>query len=99
MSRGRAVVEILGCILFLIPWLLLIAWSSVPFVRLSWLVREPSAQPGGLAGIYLIKTVIPLFAGLMLLQTLGVIGRKVLILAGRDDLLPPAEHIAPAPAD
>jgi TRAP-type mannitol/chloroaromatic compound transport system permease small subunit len=97
--RARAIVEILGCVLFLIPWLVLIAWSSVPFVRLSWLVREPSAQPGGLAGLYLVKTVIPLFAGLMLLQTLGVIGRKVLVLAGRDNLLPPAEHIPPAPAD
>ncbi|HEX6013313.1 MAG TPA: TRAP transporter small permease subunit [Geminicoccaceae bacterium] len=87
--RARAWVEIAGCALFLIPWLALVFWSSLPFVRLSWLVREPSAQPGGLPGLYLVKTVIPVFAGLMLLQALAVVGRNVLRLAGRDDLLPP----------
>jgi TRAP-type mannitol/chloroaromatic compound transport system permease small subunit len=87
--RTRAVVEIAGCVLLLIPWVVLVAWSSLPFVRLAWLVREPSAQPGGLPGIYLVKSVIPLFGCLMLLQALAVIGRKVLHLAGRDELLPP----------
>ena len=47
--RARAWVEIAGCVLFLVPWLALVFWSSLPFVRLSWLVREPSAQPGGIA--------------------------------------------------
>jgi TRAP-type mannitol/chloroaromatic compound transport system permease small subunit len=97
--RAKAWIEILGCLLFLLPWLALIAWSSLPFVRLSWQVREPSAQPGGLEGIYLVKSVIPLFAALMALQALAVIGRKALLLMGREDLLPPPEHIPPAPAD
>lgn len=97
--RTRAVVEILGCTLFLIPWLLLVTWSSWPFVRLSWLVREPSAQPGGLPGLYLIKSVIPVFAGLMLLQALAVIGRNLLLLAGRTDLLPPPEPSPGAPIE
>lgn len=86
-ERARAVIEILGCLLFLIPWLLLIAWSSQPFVRLAWLVREPSAQPGGLPGIYLVKTMIPVFAALMLLQGLAAIGRRVLVLARREGLV------------
>lgn len=86
--RTRAVVEILGCLVFLVPWLLVIAWSSLPFVRLAWLVREPSAQPGGLPGIYLVKTVIPLFAGLMLLQALAAIGHRVLFLLGREEPAP-----------
>jgi TRAP-type mannitol/chloroaromatic compound transport system permease small subunit len=95
--RVRAWVEIAGCVLFLIPWLALVFWSSLPFVRLSWLVREPSAQPGGLPGLYLVKTVIPVFAGLMLLQALAVVGRKVLFLAGRDDLLPSSSEEPPPP--
>ena len=85
--RARAWIEILGCVLFLIPWLALVAWSSLPFVRLAWLVREPSAQPGGLDGIYLVKAVIPLFALLMLLQALAAIGRRLLLLMGQE--LPP----------
>lgn len=88
--RARAWIEILGCVLFLIPWLLLVAWSSLPFVRLAWLVREPSAQPGGLDGIYLVKTVIPLFALLMLLQALAAIARRLLVLMGHEAPAPPA---------
>ncbi len=87
--RTKAWVEIVGCVVFLVPWLLLILWSSLPFVRLSWRVLEPSAQPGGLPGLFLVKSAIPLFAALMLLQALAVIGRKVIYLAGRDELLRP----------
>lgn len=89
-QHTRAWVEIVGCVVFLVPWLLLILWSSLPFVRLSWRVLEPSAQPGGLPGLFLIKSAIPVFAALMLLQALAVIGRKVIFLAGRDELLRPA---------
>jgi TRAP-type mannitol/chloroaromatic compound transport system permease small subunit len=96
-ARARAWVEIAGCVLFLVPWLLLVLWSSLPFVRLSWLVREPSAQPGGLPGLYLVKTVIPVFAGLMLLQALAVVGRKVLLLAGREEFLAPSPKEPPPP--
>jgi TRAP-type mannitol/chloroaromatic compound transport system permease small subunit len=85
----RAAIELIGCIVFLIPWLLLIAWASWPFVRLSWLVREPSPQAGGLPGYYLVKSLIPLFAVLMLLQALAAIGRSILTLSGRSHLLPP----------
>jgi len=91
---ARAWIEIAGCALFLTPWLVLLLWSSLPFVRLSWRVLEPSAQPGGLQGLYLVKSLLPLFAVLMLLQALAVIGRKTLFLAGRSDLLPPAAGAA-----
>ncbi len=93
-ARTRAWIEIAGCVLCLIPWLLLLLWSTLPFVRLSWRVLEPSAQPGGLPGLYLVKSLLPVFALLMLLQALAVIGRKLLFLAGRDDLLPPAAGAA-----
>ena len=36
--RVRAWLEIAGCLLCLIPWLLLLLWSTLPFVRLSWRV-------------------------------------------------------------
>jgi TRAP-type mannitol/chloroaromatic compound transport system permease small subunit len=87
--RARALVELLGCALFLLPWLAAVAWASWPFVRLSWLVREPSPQPGGLPGLYLVKAAIPLFAALLALQGLAVVARSALVLAGRADLLPP----------
>jgi TRAP-type mannitol/chloroaromatic compound transport system permease small subunit len=80
--RTRAWIELLGCLLLLLPWLGVLAWASWPFVRLAWLVREPSPQAGGLPGFYLVKSVIPLFALLLGLQALATIGRSILTLAG-----------------
>lgn len=93
-ERRRAGVELLGGIVFLIPWLLIIAWASWPFVRLSWMVHEPSPQAGGLPGYYLLKSMIPAFAVLMLLQALASIARSLLVLGGRADLLPPVTRRA-----
>ncbi len=92
--RTRALAELLGCALFLVPWLLVVAWSSWPFVRLSWLVREPSPQSGGLPGLYLVKAAIPLFAVLMLLQAVAAMARSLLVLLSREDLLPPPRRRA-----
>jgi TRAP-type mannitol/chloroaromatic compound transport system permease small subunit len=87
--KRKAAIEVLGVFLFLIPWLLLVLWSSWSFVKLSWAVREPSPQAGGMHGFYLVKSVIPAFAILMMLQGLGIAARSLLVIAGRADLLPP----------
>lgn len=87
--RTRAAVELVGVVLFLLPWTIVLAWSARGFVALSWAVREPSPQAGGLPGLYLVKTAIPLTALLLLLQGLAAAARSFLLLAGRPDLLPP----------
>ena len=87
--RARALVELAGGALLLTPWLAVVAWASWPFVRLSWMVREPSSQAGGLPALYLLKATIPLFAALLLLQGLAAMARSLLVLRGREDLLPP----------
>ena len=87
--RTRALVELAGGALLLLPWLAVVAWASWPFVRLSWMVREPSSQAGGLPAFYLVKAVIPLFAALLLLQGLAAMARGLLVLGRRADLLPP----------
>ena len=46
--RGRAWIDLFGTVVFLLPWLIVVAWTSWPFVRLSWRLLEPSAQPNGL---------------------------------------------------
>jgi TRAP-type mannitol/chloroaromatic compound transport system permease small subunit len=87
--RTRALVELAGGALLLAPWLAVVAWASRPFLRLSWMVREPSPQAGGLPALYLLKAVIPLFAALLLLQGLAAMARSLLVLCRREDLLPP----------
>jgi TRAP-type mannitol/chloroaromatic compound transport system permease small subunit len=89
-ERRRALVDLAGNLLFVLPWTLVLIWSSWGFVRLSWSVLEPSAQAGGLPGLFLVKSVIPLAALLLLLQALAGAARALLRLAGRPDPLGPA---------
>jgi TRAP-type mannitol/chloroaromatic compound transport system permease small subunit len=88
-ERRRALVDLLGNLLFVLPWTFVLIWSSSGFVRLSWSVLEPSAQAGGLPGLFLVKSVIPLAAFLLLLQGLAGAARALLRLAGRPDPLGP----------
>ncbi len=90
--KGRAVIEIIGVLCFLLPWLALITWSSWNYVGNSWAIREPSPWPGGLPAFYLIKSMLVVFTALMALQGLGKIGTAILVLCGRDDLLPREEE-------
>ena len=66
--RARAVIEMTGSVLFLIPVSVVILLSSLEYVAFSWSLKESSAQPSGLPGVYLLKTLIPMMAGLLLLQ-------------------------------
>lgn len=79
--RGRAVIDILGHLLMLIPFCLLIAWLSQHFVSMSYLSGERSNY-GGLTDRYLIKAMLPV--GLVFLA-LGALGQILNNLAGLFD--------------
>jgi TRAP-type mannitol/chloroaromatic compound transport system permease small subunit len=88
--RGRAWVDAAGVLAFLVPWVALVVWASIPFVELSLRVLEPSGQSGGLPGFFVLKSAIVVFAVFLGAQGLAVLARAVLVLARRDDLLPAA---------
>ena len=87
--KGRAWIDLLGTLLFLLPWLALVAWMAWPYVRASWVISEASAQTGGMPGQFLFKAVLLAFCALLGLQGLALIGRSILIIAGRGDAAPP----------
>jgi len=66
--RTRRVIDTAGLALFLVPALLLTLYHVAPDVLYSWSIREGSRETGGLGGVYLVKTVLPLSCLLMLLQ-------------------------------
>lgn len=78
-ARGKAVVDLLGSVLFLLPFCVLMLWVSFPAVRNSWVIREVSPDPGGLPR-YPIKALILVSFGLLLLQGLSQIMKQVVIL-------------------
>ena len=83
--RGRAWIDLFGTLVFLLPWLIVVAWTSWPFVLRSWRLFEPSAQPNGLAGVFILKTMILVFTFVVGIQALSVIARSILTLSGADD--------------
>jgi len=56
--RTRAWIELVGLLVFLIPFALLIAWDAIPFVSRSWQMNEVSIAPGGLPARWALKLVI-----------------------------------------
>jgi TRAP-type mannitol/chloroaromatic compound transport system permease small subunit len=70
-DRGRAMVDLLGHLLFLAPVSLTIVVYSYGYVMNSWYILERSSEVGGIPGVFLLKTLIPLTALLLLLQGLA----------------------------
>ena len=69
-ARTRARVECAGIGLFLLPLCVFTLWISYDYVAASWGQREGS-NSAGLPGWYLVKTLIPLSAALLLLQAVA----------------------------
>lgn len=80
--EGRAWVDALGSLVFLIPLAIFIGWISQDFVRSAWRIREVSADSGGLPWVYLLKSLIPLLAVTLLLQAVAEVLRNLLRLMG-----------------
>lgn len=80
--RTRAIIDCFGTVVFLFPLGLFILIGSLNYVSFSWSLTERSAQPGGLPGVFALKTLIPIMALLLLLQGLAELGRSISILMG-----------------
>ena len=82
-ERTRTITELLGIVLFLIPVSVFLLWNSIHYVSFAWSLKESSAQPGGLPGIYLLKTLIPILAILLLLQGVSQFCKCIATLFGK----------------
>jgi TRAP-type mannitol/chloroaromatic compound transport system permease small subunit len=67
-ARTKALVELIGALLLLLPFMFVMIWLSVPYAARSWAILEHSQETSGLPIIFALKTLIPLFALLMALQ-------------------------------
>jgi len=81
--RVRAAIELAGTYLFLVPICLLVFWSAISpsFVR-SWASFEASRESDGLPILFLFRTLIPLFATLLLFQGLSQALKAALVIKG-----------------
>lgn len=87
-ARTKAIIDLVGSVLFLFPFAAVVVLWSWSFVRLSWLFKEGSPNTGGMPGLFILKSFIIVFAGVIALQGVAMVLRSIIVLAGREDLLP-----------
>jgi TRAP-type mannitol/chloroaromatic compound transport system permease small subunit len=71
-ARARAWIDLLGTLLLLIPACLVIIAFSWRFAWRSWAILEGPISVGGIPASFLLKSLVPLFAVLLLLQALSL---------------------------
>jgi TRAP-type mannitol/chloroaromatic compound transport system permease small subunit len=79
--QARALVDLFGAVVFLLPFAAALFALALPYVERSWLILEGSPQPSGLPFVYLLKTFILVFAALIGLQGVAQAFRAALVLS------------------
>jgi TRAP-type mannitol/chloroaromatic compound transport system permease small subunit len=81
--RTRAWIDLIGALLLLLPFMAVLLWLSWPYAARSWAILERSQEASGLPLVFVLKTLIPLFAAMMALQGVAQAARAVVVLRKR----------------
>jgi TRAP-type mannitol/chloroaromatic compound transport system permease small subunit len=84
-QRRRAVIDLLGTLLFLLPLCVFLGYKAWDFVVVSWQLAESSREPGGMPYpfIPLLKSVLLVMPLLLVLQGVAILLRALRTLRGR----------------
>ena len=82
VPRRKALIDLLGVFILLMPFCVLIWITSYPYVAASWAVFEGSRETSGIQAVFLLKTMILVFVVLVGLQGVSLAIRSWLVLAG-----------------
>lgn len=80
--KKQAWVDIVGGVLLLMPVCVFILLTSWQYVMTSWRLLESSQAAGGLPAVFLLKTLILLFAVTLFLQAIADIISKLPLVLG-----------------
>jgi TRAP-type mannitol/chloroaromatic compound transport system permease small subunit len=78
--RRRAWIDLVGTFVLLLPFMLTLLWLSAPYALRSWTILEGSQETGGLPLVFVLKTLIPVFALLMAMQGIAQAVRAIAVL-------------------
>jgi len=76
-DKGKAIIDLIGGVLLLLPWCYIVISSSWKYAYSSFLIKEGSAQAGGLPALYILKFSIVIGFVLLLLQALASILKAI----------------------
>ncbi|MEP1143398.1 MAG: TRAP transporter small permease subunit [Henriciella sp.] len=80
--RTRAGIEMAGSLGFVVPIGILIVYSASGLIARTWIDLEPFNESDGLPIQFLFKTMVPLFAVLMIGQAISQALKSALIIRG-----------------
>ncbi len=76
-EKTRKRIDIFGHVFFLMPTMLAVLYWSWPSVVNSWKILEGPISVGGIKAVFLMKTLIPAFCVLVLLQSIALLIRLI----------------------
>jgi TRAP-type mannitol/chloroaromatic compound transport system permease small subunit len=79
-DRHKALVNMIGTVLFLIPVCGFILWMSSSYVMDSWAILEGSREVGGLPLVFILKSLIPILSISLLLHACSSLIHSIHIL-------------------
>lgn len=82
-ARRRALVDLVGILVAVLPFCALMIWASWPDVSRSWALGEGPMQYGGLPLTPVFKSLVPAMAALLAVQAASIAIRAAAVLAGR----------------
>lgn len=84
-ARGRAWIDLLGVLVFLLPLCIFLALKAWDFVAFSWALAETSRESGGLPYplLPMLKTVLILMPAAVGLQGMSLALKSLAIIRGR----------------
>ncbi len=84
--RAQHWIEFVGCLVFVIPYCLIVVYFAADFVERSWSLNEASDSATGLPYRWAIKAFLPVGLFFLLMAGIVVLLRKFIQLFGPPDL-------------
>lgn len=78
--RGRAAIDLFGHLVFLLPSMTVLFFYSWPTVKSSWKILEGPISVGGIPASFLLKSLMPIFCVLLIIQCLANLLKDLITL-------------------
>jgi len=78
-ARARAIVNLLGTLLLLGPWLAFVAWDASPTALQSIKLLERFPESGS-PGYFIMVSLLVVFSAMLALQALAVVARSIVVI-------------------
>ncbi len=82
--KTKAWINLIGTLIFLLPWCYVVVKTSAGFALNSWYMGEGSPNPGGLPARYIIKSIIPLAFVLLGLEGVALVRKHVITIVKQE---------------